>query len=66
MVRKAKPIQRYPISVEIDGKTYSGSYSISGKVITVSYMGARKAPQVGGSGPDTIGRMLLRELVRGG
>ena len=43
MVRKAKPIQRYPISVEIDGKTYSGSYSISGKVITVSFMGSTKA-----------------------
>jgi hypothetical protein len=32
-------------------------------VITVRYMGRSKSTQVGNSPADTIGRMLLRELV---
>jgi hypothetical protein len=56
--------ERQSVSVEIDGKTHAGSYTVSGKVITVSYGGRTKTTQIGGTPQATIARQLLRELVR--
>ena len=56
------------ISVEVDGKIYMGGYSLSGQgpyqLVTVRRpLGGSITTQVGGSPPDSIARMLLRELV---
>jgi hypothetical protein len=63
MPRKTETGAQYEISARIDGKLRTGTYSESGKMITVRYKGRSKTTQVGGSPVDTIGRMLLRELV---
>ena len=57
---------RAKISVELDGKTYTGSYNVKRGVVTVSTLKGHKSTQVGGSPPEVIARMLLRELVSEG
>ena len=53
------------VEVQIDGKTYSGTYEVvSGGVVTVSTQYGRKSTQVGSSPPGVVARNLLRELVR--
>ena len=61
---KRQESQPQTISVEIDGKTYTGRYSVSGKVVSVSGAFGSKSTQVGNSPADVVARMLLRELVR--
>ena len=53
-----------PISVEVDGKTYSGDFEVRGRVVTVTTSYGTKSTQVGGSPPDVVAKTLLRELVR--
>ena len=53
------------VSVEVDGKTYTGSYTISSKVVTVSTGYGSASTQVGGSTANNVARMLLSEIVRG-
>jgi hypothetical protein len=57
-------VDRIEITVEIDGKTYSGSYDVSGRVVTTYFAGGRKATQVGGSRAELVAKSLLRELIR--
>lgn len=52
-----------PVSIELNGKTYDGSYSVSGGMITVSGPYGSRRTQVGGSPPDMLARMLLAEIV---
>jgi hypothetical protein len=59
-----KQPERTEISVEIDGKRYSGSYSVSSGAVTVdSVHGGRKSTHVGASAEATA-RMLLREILQ--
>ena len=52
------------VVIERGGKTYSGRYTVSGRMVTVTTLDyGSKATQVGGSPPLTVARMLLRELV---
>jgi hypothetical protein len=55
-----------PVTVEVGGRTYTGSYEVSGRVITVRTAHGSRATQVGGTPPDTMAKMLLRELIREG
>jgi hypothetical protein len=52
------------ISVEIDGKTYTGQFEISGRVITVTTPFGRTSTQLGQWDPKVIAAALLRELVQ--
>ena len=54
------------IEVEIDGKTYTGSYEIQGEMIEVSYSGRTKKTKLGSSDhhPETHARFMIRELVQ--
>jgi hypothetical protein len=61
--RKTQP-REYPVSVEHEGKTYTGSYSVAKGVVTVWYDLRSNTTQVGGSRADSVARMLLFELVR--
>src|SRR5262245_9948849 len=52
---------RFPISIEIDGKTHSGDYFVEGSMVTVEYragvLSKRKAKQVGIVAPVVIARI---------
>ncbi len=54
------------IEVEIDGKTYTGSYEIQGEMIEVSYGGRTKKTQLGGYAgyPELLVGSMIRELVQ--
>ena len=61
------------IEVEIDGKTYTGSYEIQGKMIEVSRGGRTKKSKLGGSASYLeplailmIGELVLEEKQRSG
>jgi hypothetical protein len=41
-----------------------GTYEVQGDIVTVVYRGRKKSTQVGGSPPESIARLLLRELVQ--
>ena len=54
------------IEVERDGNRYVGKYRVEGGIITVYYEGdggGDKETQVGNSEPETLGRLLLSEIV---
>jgi hypothetical protein len=56
-----KPID---MAVRMDGKVYYGTYTVDDTIVRVAYRGNSKATQVGGSPPETMAGLLLRELVR--
>jgi hypothetical protein len=56
---------RQPVSVDVDGKTYYGSFIARKKMVTVWYAGlTRAAHLLGSSHPEDLARILLVELVR--
>jgi hypothetical protein len=59
---------RYPVSCEVDGTTYRGTYWVEGKTLTVS-IGKRantKTAQVGFILPELLPAQLLQKLVKEG
>jgi len=62
----AKPLPRYPITCEIDGKIYKGTYWVAGKILTVSTGLGGKSKQVGTTEPEALAKQLLLELVKAG
>jgi hypothetical protein len=65
MRRHQSPEPLQEVDVEIDGKRYSGWWSVAGKSqsVTVDYMGQSKSAQAGGDTPEQTARVLLRELI---
>jgi hypothetical protein len=57
---------RYPVTCEIDGETYRGTYWVAGKIITVSTGMGGKSTQVGSTSAETLAKQLLRELTKQG
>jgi hypothetical protein len=55
---------RYPVTIEIDGKTYKGNYWVAGKILTVSTGKGGKSRQVGSTSAEVLAQQLLRELVK--
>jgi hypothetical protein len=55
-----KPLE---VAVRLGGKVHSGAYTVGDAIVRVVYKGTSKATQVGGSPPEAIAGMLLRELV---
>jgi len=56
---------RQPVSVDVDGKTYDGSFIAHEKMVTVWYAGlTRAAHLLGSSHPEDLARILLAELIR--
>lgn len=54
-----------PISIEYDGKTYSGQYMLeTGRLITVLYGDRDMVEQVGVGDPETIAKDMLSMMVR--
>lgn len=54
------------VAIEKDGKTYSGTYTVSGQppMVTVSSAQGERTTQLGDSPAEMIARRLLNELVR--
>ena len=57
---------RTPVTCEIDGKTYRGTYWVAGKILTVSTGMGGKSTQVGSTPPETLAEQLLRKLANEG
>jgi hypothetical protein len=52
-------------TTDADGRDISGTYSVSGKTITVTlFDGSSKSTQLGNLPVEVIAKMLLRELDR--
>ena len=62
----AKPLPRYSITCEIDGKTHKGTYWVAGKILTVSTGLGGKSNRVGTMEPEALAKRLLLELVKAG
>jgi hypothetical protein len=55
------------VSIERDGKTYVGEYSIKSGMLTLTTpKGGRKATHVGGMPAAALARLLMGELVNEG
>ena len=52
------------ISIERDGKTYHGTYTVNRGMITVSTVGGTKTTHVGNLPVETLAGQLLSELVQ--
>jgi hypothetical protein len=63
MLRRPQPVA---FSMEYEGRTYSASYYLQGRMITVKTVGGQKSTQLGGMRRKVLAEMLLRELVRVG
>ncbi|MEZ5830157.1 MAG: hypothetical protein R3D05_03170 [Dongiaceae bacterium] len=65
MHRDFDTAERHLVSVEADGKTYSGSYKLSHGVIQVSYGDQSRTTQLSGPSMSPViqARMLLREMI---
>jgi len=61
-----KPPVRNPISCEINGKVYRGTYWVAGKILTVSTGMGGKSKQVGTKLAETLAAELLRQLAKDG
>ena len=55
----------FQVEVEMDGQQHAGTYIVESGVVKVSYSnaGSKAIQALGHSSPETIARMLLRELV---
>ncbi|MFH1869369.1 MAG: hypothetical protein ABIK82_11195 [Pseudomonadota bacterium] len=55
---------RHPVTCEIDGKTYQGTYWVAGKILTVATGLGGKSKQVGSTHPEALAKQLLGELAK--
>lgn len=61
--RTSRPPQRWPISVEFEGATYSGTYYAESRSVTVESAYGSMQAQVGSSTGEGIARLVLLELL---
>jgi hypothetical protein len=59
-----KQSQEHPVTVEIEGKRYTGFYTVSAGVITVESDWGELRGHVGAT-PELIARRLFLEILRG-
>jgi hypothetical protein len=60
-----KQPQEYPVTIEVEGKRYTGFYTVSSRVVTVeSDWGERSIPA--GARAEQTARLLLIEILRCG
>jgi hypothetical protein len=52
------------VSIQIDGETYNGTYTVDGPMVALETLtlGVKRA-QLGDSAPEVLARLLLAELV---
>ena len=57
---------RNPVTCEVDGKTYRGTYWIAGKILTVATGMGGKSTQVGSTSAEALAKRLLQDLAKEG
>lgn len=62
---KRRPPQRFDLRVEFEGQTYTASYFVQSKVVTVESAYGNNSTQVGGSPAQSMARILFGEILRG-
>ena len=62
--RSGATAQDVRVHVELEGSTYTGSYSVSCGTLTVTFEDLQKSTPVRGMSTLILARQLLRELVR--
>ena len=61
-----KVVPRIPVTCEVDGKTYRGTYWVAGHILTVATGMGGKSKQVGTAMPQARAEQLLQQLAREG
>ena len=66
-MRKKKQPQIFELSLEFEGKTYTATYTVTGRipVVSVQTVWGSNSTQVGGSSAQSIARILFREFLQG-
>jgi hypothetical protein len=59
-----KSEQREPLELEVEGRTFSGSYTLSSGMVHVISLYGRKSIQLDGSPPDLLAERLLRQIIQ--
>jgi hypothetical protein len=54
------------VTIERDGKTYSGHFRVDGGTLIVTTAAGRKSSPLGQASPEVLARVLLREMVWAG
>jgi hypothetical protein len=64
---KGQPDSQEPVEIERGGRVYQGRFVIDGRSMTVTCDGHSKSTPLGGmaDAPQTLARLLLREIVTG-
>lgn len=57
---------RHPVTCDVDGKTYQGTYWVAGKILTVATGLGGKSRQVGSTPPEALAKQLLENLAKAG
>ena len=61
-MRKSEP--REPLEIQLDGRTFLGSYTLSSGMVHVISLYGRKSIQMDGSPPNLLAERLLRQIVQ--
>lgn len=56
----------YSVTVDVAGKSYSGSYVIRGRIVTVTMGAVERSRQLGGMSHEILAMTLMREMVAAG
>ena len=56
----------YPVHVEVDGRAYDASYTVQGRIVTVTYGQQERSRQLGGISAEALAMNLLRDMVKTG
>jgi hypothetical protein len=59
-------LNQHVVSIAIDGRIVSGTYSTWAGMITVKALRGSKTAQIGNLPPKYLARVMLRELARDG
>jgi hypothetical protein len=57
-------VQDIPISIDLEGTSYAGTYHVAADNLTVTFGELRKSTPLKGMSEAILARQLLRELVR--
>jgi hypothetical protein len=65
LAEQRRPVERFDVELERDDERHSGTYSVEGGIVTVTYRGRTTSAQLGGSrdAPEHLAQNLLGELV---
>ena len=57
---------RFPVTCEVEGKTYRGTYWVAGHILTVATGMGGKSKQVGSAPTEILAKQLLLQLAKEG